>query len=103
MKDLDRALSGIDCALFVDCSDPRRAGLEPRELEGFGCVINVDHHPSNTLFGAVNYVDATASAAAEQVRLIISGLDVPLDRDMALSSRITCTCLSDLKRTSLLS
>ncbi len=73
-----------ECVFLIDCSDPRRAGLSDEDMARARVVINVDHHPSNTLFGTVNYVDEAASAAAEQVRLIIAELGVPLDRDMAL-------------------
>ncbi len=81
---LSRPLGSFDCVFLVDCSDPRRAGLEPDQLAASPLVVNVDHHPSNTFFGTVNYVDAAASAAAEQVRPIIAGLGVSLDKDMAL-------------------
>jgi len=59
--------AGFDCVLLIDCSDPRRAGFGVGGLVEGGFVINVDHHPSNTFFGHVNYVDPRASAAAEQV------------------------------------
>lgn len=81
---LPRPIRDYDCVFLVDCSDPRRAGLAAEELEGLRLVVNVDHHPSNTFFGDVNYVDAKSSAAAEQVRQVLAELGVPLDRDMAL-------------------
>ncbi len=81
---LPRPIKDYDCVFLIDCSDPRRAGLAPEALEGSRLVVNVDHHPSNVLFGTVNYVDPTASAAAEQVRLVLAELGVPLDKDMAL-------------------
>lgn len=81
---LSRDLADYDCVFLIDCSDPRRAGLDPAALDGLRLVVNLDHHPSNNLFGDVNYVDPTASAAAEQVRLVLAELGVPLDKDMAL-------------------
>ena len=84
LRSLPRALRDFDCVFLIDCSDPRRAGLSEGELEGVRLVVNLDHHPSNTFFGDLNYVDAKASAAAEQVRLVIGELGTSLDRDMAL-------------------
>jgi phosphoesterase RecJ-like protein len=81
---LSQPVETYDCVFLIDCSDPRRAGLSPEGLARSGLVVNVDHHPSNTFFGAINYVEEKGSAAAEQVRLILAELGVPLDRDMAL-------------------
>lgn len=85
LSDVGRRRGEFDCLLLIDCSDPRRAGFADEVLPvGVPLVVNVDHHPSNTCFGQVNYVDPSASAAAEQVRKIIGELGVPLDREMAL-------------------
>lgn len=81
---LGRPLESFDCVFLIDCSDPRRASLEPEDLSRVRLVVNVDHHPSNTFFGGINYVEPKGSAAAEQVRLVIAEMGVPLDRDMAL-------------------
>jgi len=81
---LDRPVSGFECIFLIDCSDPGRAGLGPDDLRQAELVVNIDHHPSNALFGHVNYVDPKASAAAEQVRAVIASLGVALDREMAL-------------------
>ncbi len=84
LNGLPRPVKDYDCVFLIDCSDPRRAGLAIDDLRCHRLVVNVDHHPSNAFFGDVNYVDAKASAAAEQVRLILAELGVALDRDMAL-------------------
>jgi len=81
---LPRPLEEYECLFLIDCSDPHRAGLDEKDLAKAGWVVNVDHHPSNTFFGTVNYVEPGASAAAEQVKKVISELGVALDRDMAL-------------------
>jgi len=84
LKALPRQVSDYECIFLIDCSDPRRAGLEEQLLRNRRLLVNVDHHPSNTFFGDVNYVDPGASAAAEQVRQILAGLGVELDKNMAL-------------------
>jgi len=88
---ITRRLDDYECLFLVDCSDPRRAGLSAADLGKVGRVVNVDHHPSNTIFGHVNYVDPSASAAAEQVRAVIAELGVELDRDMALCLYVALT------------
>ncbi len=81
---LGRSPESFDCVFLIDCSDPRRAAFSEESLARVGLVVNVDHHPSNTFFGRVNYVEPKGSAAAEQVRLIIREMGIPLDHDMAL-------------------
>ncbi len=61
IKDID-----YDAVITVDCSgEDRLGGL----LGAYGkpVFINIDHHISNTEFGQVNWVDASASSASEMV------------------------------------
>ena len=69
-------------AIFLDCTDPERAG---RGLEfAAGKVwVNIDHHVSNRSFGAVNLVDPTAAATGELVYDVINELGIPIDKDIA--------------------
>lgn len=46
-------------------------------------LINVDRHPNNAQYGAVNLVDVTASTTAEVVARILSMLGVKLTVDIA--------------------
>jgi bifunctional oligoribonuclease and PAP phosphatase NrnA len=41
-------------------------------------IINIDHHASNTQFGEINWVDATAGSACELVYRLIRAADRPL-------------------------
>lgn len=75
-----------DVTVVLDAGDLGRVGssapawgpwLEPSR------VINIDHHISNPGFGAINLVDAGAAATCEIVALLLSELDVPLDRELA--------------------
>jgi bifunctional oligoribonuclease and PAP phosphatase NrnA len=65
------------CYLVLDTADlPRTGGLldgRPRDA----VVLNVDHHPGNTRFGDVNWVEPGASSAGEMVYRLL--------REMALS------------------
>ena len=72
----------FDLIVAVDCGDLARVGsvLERRpELFRDVPIVNIDHHVSNTGFGAVDWVDPTAAAACEQVTLLVQALGVPLD------------------------
>jgi phosphoesterase RecJ-like protein len=46
-------------------------------------VINIDHHPGNTMYGAVNWFDVSAAACGEMVFDLVAALDVPLTLEIA--------------------
>ncbi|MDA8227132.1 MAG: bifunctional oligoribonuclease/PAP phosphatase NrnA [Desulfitobacterium hafniense] len=71
-----------DTILFVDCADIRRAGVSLPLLEG-KVLLNLDHHVSNQLFGAYNWVDVEASATGEIARTLILSLGIEIDLDIA--------------------
>lgn len=74
-------VDGTYDALFVmECSDISRPGVAG--LERY-FLINVDHHLGNTMYGAVNWFDETASACGEMVSDIIDALAVPFSREIA--------------------
>ena len=58
---------GFDVAIVLDCSDASRTGRVKDYLGNVGCIINIDHHISNTMFGDINWVDPRASSACEMV------------------------------------
>jgi bifunctional oligoribonuclease and PAP phosphatase NrnA len=54
----------IDVAVISGCSNISRVGLP--ELENLNAtIINIDHHPDNSLYADINVVDAAKSAVAE--------------------------------------
>lgn len=54
-----------------------------KELFSTRPVINVDHHPNNSHFGAHNIVDPSASSTAELTAQLLSSLGVALTVDIA--------------------
>jgi phosphoesterase RecJ-like protein len=56
--------AGFDALLAMECPSADRTGW-PNQLEGR--VVNVDHHPGNTLWGSLNLVDPPAAAVGEVV------------------------------------
>jgi phosphoesterase RecJ-like protein len=71
--------AGINLIITVDCST-----LDRFDPAGVAVpVVNIDHHPTNTLFGQINLVDAQASATAELLYNLAPGLGLPIDADVA--------------------
>jgi phosphoesterase RecJ-like protein len=63
-------LPGSEALLvFVDCADLARVGnsFSTSLTNAFSCTLNIDHHISNTNFGTINWVDATASSTSEMI------------------------------------
>jgi bifunctional oligoribonuclease and PAP phosphatase NrnA len=46
-------------------------------------VINIDHHPGNTGYGAINWVDEGAAACGELVFTLIDAIGAPLTPEIA--------------------
>jgi phosphoesterase RecJ-like protein len=72
---------GYDLIVVGDCGDLERVGpVLGRNAELFANVpiVNIDHHISNTGFGAVDWIDATAAATCEMNTLLMPALGVPL-------------------------
>jgi phosphoesterase RecJ-like protein len=71
------------CYLVLDTADlPRTGGLldgRPRDA----VVLNVDHHPGNTRFGDVNWVEPGASSAGEMVYRLFQEMALPILPDVA--------------------
>ena len=75
---------GIDYDLIVvgDCGDLARVGsVLGRHAQLFERVpiVNIDHHVSNTGFGAVDWIDPGAAATCEMDTLLMPALGLPLD------------------------
>jgi phosphoesterase RecJ-like protein len=69
-----------DAVIVMECSDLKRTGVSGLER---GFVINIDHHPGNTMFGALNWFDVSAAACGEMVEELIEELGVRLTAEIA--------------------
>jgi phosphoesterase RecJ-like protein len=69
-----------DAVLVMECSTLDRTGVRGLDRSP---VINIDHHPGNTNYGAINWVDEGAAACGELVFTLIDALGVPLTPDIA--------------------
>ncbi len=72
-----------ELCMSVDCGDLGRIGDRAALLEAAGVSANIDHHPTNTCFAELNYVQPSAAATAEIVYLLIERLGIALDNVIA--------------------
>ncbi len=88
-----------DLIVVGDCGDLARiGGVLGRNAELFSRVpiVNIDHHVSNTGFGAVDWIDATAAATCEMNTLLMPALGVPLDAsDGAIAANLMAGVVID--------
>lgn len=69
-----------EATIVMECGDLTRP-----EVKGLGrpTLINIDHHAGNTMYGSVNWFDASAAACAEMVADVIDALGVAWTREIA--------------------
>ncbi len=70
----------FDAAIIMECGDLGRTGVAG--LDRY-FVINIDHHPGNTGYGALNWFDPGAAACAEMVYTLVKALGVPMSIEIA--------------------
>ncbi len=70
----------FDAAIVMECGDLSRTGVAGFEKY---FVINIDHHPGNTMYGALNWFDEAACACGELVYDVIEELQVTLTPEIA--------------------
>lgn len=80
----------FDAAVIMECSDLTRTGVTGLDRSP---VVNIDHHPGNAQYGALNWVDETAAACGELAYTLIRALDVPLTP--AIATHIYLAILTD--------
>jgi phosphoesterase RecJ-like protein len=69
-----------DAVIVMECGELTRPGIAGLDR---GFVINIDHHPGNAMYGALNWFDVSAAACGEMVFELIHALGVPLTREIA--------------------
>ncbi len=73
--------------IFLDCGniERNRSAEILRPQDGWGRILNIDHHHDNTRFGSVNYVDPDASCTAEMVWDLAAAFGATLSVSMAVA------------------
>ena len=69
-----------DAAVIMECGDLARTGVDG--LAKY-FVINIDHHPGNAEYGAINWFDSSAAACGEMVFDLVRVLGVPMSLEIA--------------------
>jgi bifunctional oligoribonuclease and PAP phosphatase NrnA len=68
--------------VVLDCSDHLRIRpIWDKVKDKY--IINIDHHPTNDLFGTMNYVDSAAGATGEIVYFLLQEMGLNLTPDVA--------------------
>jgi phosphoesterase RecJ-like protein len=82
VKNEARADLHYDLLIAVDSSDIKRLGdrFSPKEIANI--IINIDHHPDNSKYGNINYVEKSSSTA-EMVFKLTKYLKVEVTKPMA--------------------
>lgn len=79
------SVDDFDTAFILDCGDLQRIGDMASMVARIPTVINIDHHLTNTRFGAYHLVDPSACATAEIVYRVIKKLGVAITNPMAFA------------------
>ncbi len=76
-------MKDYEVAVIIDCGNLGRIGEAADVVNTAPCILNIDHHVTNTNFGDVRLIDTSACASAEIVYRLIKALNAPMDVDMA--------------------
>ncbi len=73
----------FDFAVILEAPDLERIGNVHNLLLPECEIINIDHHPGNSLYGNVNFVDESVAAVGILVYELFKAAKVDIDRDIA--------------------
>lgn len=82
-----------DTVFTFDCATLTRFGERRAEVEHASTVVNIDHHLSNTAFGTINLVDASASATGQVIYGLLRELRAPITP--AVATNLYAALLTD--------
>ncbi len=69
--------------ITLDSSNLERIGTISQNIDTVKLIVNIDHHPSNTNFGHLNYIDASSSSVGEIVLQLGQALECKLTEQIA--------------------
>ena len=70
--------------VVLDSSNLERIGNIPVETDKFSLIVNIDHHPSNTKFGHINYIDVSSSSVGEIIFQLSKELNCEITEQIAI-------------------
>jgi phosphoesterase RecJ-like protein len=75
--------AGFDVAVVLECPASERTGSAARLIGSETAIINIDHHPDNSLPAEVSWLDVTASSVGELAFEYLTAIGFEIDRDVA--------------------
>lgn len=81
--EIKKPLENTDCVIVLDCGNVERINAKLDIENRNYCLINIDHHLSNDLYGDLNFVDTNAAAVSEIVYQMLKILGIDSDKDIA--------------------
>jgi phosphoesterase RecJ-like protein len=70
--------------VVLDSGEFERIGETRKSVESaFGCIVNIDHHATNTRFGDLNWVDPGAAATGEMIFFLLTRLGLRIIPEIA--------------------
>ncbi|MCP2299434.1 phosphoesterase RecJ domain-containing protein [Nocardia amikacinitolerans] len=73
----------VDLLVAVDCGSAGRLGALADRLSGAATTLVLDHHRSNTRFGAINVVDSGAESTTSLLARLLDAWGEPIDAEVA--------------------
>jgi phosphoesterase RecJ-like protein len=77
------AAEDFDVVVALDTAIQNRLGTPVESIRAAKLWINIDHHPSNPLYGDLFYVDPNAPATGQILFELMKSEGFPIDRDIA--------------------
>lgn len=72
----------FDCIISLDCANTDRLGELESLVKSSRCLVNLDHHPQNSMFAKINLVDETFSSCAEILFVLFRALKIKITPDI---------------------
>lgn len=85
-----------DLIFVLECPTLERTGEVKKLLKEGTKVINIDHHPDNSFFGDISYVDTQACALGEIIYELLTSAGYHLDKRIA--TQLYAAILTDTGR-----
>lgn len=83
ISDIKKEIDNIDLLITLDSADMGRLALDKSLVENAKCIINIDHHVTNTRFGDINFVDGKSSSTGEVLYEMMEILKGEISKDIA--------------------
>ncbi len=73
----------FDCVISTDAASLDRLGSVQEHIRRRKTLINIDHHPSNTCYGDLNWIDAGSPSTGELIYRLIEAAHWPVTPEVS--------------------